>query len=298
MFNFDPRGFRFAHSHRSRKKNGIEMRRSQSGGWPSSVTARSSIGGERNVGRTQRRARSGIIVPVSRKDAQSSSSTTKRTKKKKGKKSRMQRLEEAMKKKRTTRRARGNLIVRAWESTSIVPPCVSSFLTGSVSAGRPSMIHKGRLYVGDKADASNLKHLNNLGITHIVNATRDIPNGFTKRFEYVNIRIDDDESTNIRRHFQRCNKFVGSALRNGGRVLIHCRAGVSRSVTLAIAYLVARCNMTLKQAYDLVKRQRQIISPNNAFLVQLAKYGRSHMSIRQFVSSFPVYTTLCIDCST
>ena len=71
-----------------------------------------------------------------------------------------------------------------------------------------------------------------------MNATRDIPNTSPNRFEYINVNVDDDESTDLKRHFRRSNEFVRSAIRKGGRVMIHCRAGVSRSVTLCLAYLM------------------------------------------------------------
>jgi protein-tyrosine phosphatase len=39
----------------------------------------------------------------------------------------------------------------------------------------------------------------------------------------------------------------------GGRVLVHCRAGVSRSATLCLAYLISCRGMSLNDAYDEVK---------------------------------------------
>ena len=135
-----------------------------------------------------------------------------------------------------------------------------------------SPIYNGILYVGDKADAANCVRLQNLGITHIVNATKDIPNSSPNRFKYINVAVDDDESTDLKRHFRRSNEFVKNAIRKGGRVMIHCRAGVSRSVTLCIAYLMQCEGMRLRDAFSLLESRRSIIRPNNSFLMQLAKY--------------------------
>ena len=50
------------------------------------------------------------------------------------------------------------------------------------------------------------------------------------------------------------------------RILFHCYAGISRSATLAIAYLVHTNNISLQDAINLVKSKRNIIQPNNGFM--------------------------------
>ena len=51
-------------------------------------------------------------------------------------------------------------------------------------------------------------------------------------------------------------KFIQGAIDKGGAVFIHCYAGVSRSVTLAIAYLIYAKQMTFANALNLVKLRR------------------------------------------
>lgn len=63
--------------------------------------------------------------------------------------------------------------------------------------------------------------------------------------------------------------------RNSGRcVLIHCMAGVSRSVTLTIAYLMCHFRMSMHNAYQFVKEKRPAISPNLNFMGQLVEFER------------------------
>ena len=194
------------------------------------------------------------------------------TKGKKKKRSQLEKFDRLMDRERTRSRARGNQFVRCFSSIKILPSGISDFFTGSFTYARPSPIYDGVLYVGDKGDAANCVRLQNLGITHIVNATRDIPNASPSRFEYINVSVNDDEATDLKRHFRRSNDFVRNAIRKGGRVMIHCRAGVSRSVTLCIAYLMQCEGMRLRDAFSLVESRRSIIRPNNSFLMQLAKY--------------------------
>lgn len=57
-------------------------------------------------------------------------------------------------------------------------------------------------------------------------------------------------------------------------VLIHCLAGVSRSVTVTIAYLISALNMTLNEAYDFVKQRKPSVNPNLNFMGQLLEFER------------------------
>lgn len=55
-----------------------------------------------------------------------------------------------------------------------------------------------------------------------------------------------------------------------GKVLVHCRVGVSRSATLVLAYLMLKQDLTLVEAICAVKDNRGVI-PNRGFLRQLIK---------------------------
>ena len=57
-----------------------------------------------------------------------------------------------------------------------------------------------------------------------------------------------------------------------GSILIHCMAGISRSVTLTIAYLMRYFQMPMQTAYQYVKEKRPAISPNLNFMGQLVEF--------------------------
>ena len=84
------------------------------------------------------------------------------------------------------------------------------------------------------------------------------PNAYPQRCTYLRIAVPDVESTDLQRHFPKVNDFINAARAAGGKTLVHCSAGMSRSVSLALAYLIGAEGATrsvLKlSAIDGVKR--------------------------------------------
>lgn len=60
----------------------------------------------------------------------------------------------------------------------------------------------------------------------------------------------------------------------GGRVLVHCAQGVSRSSTIVIAYLIWKENKTFEDAYRILRIRRAIVSPNVGFMVQCMNFHK------------------------
>lgn len=68
---------------------------------------------------------------------------------------------------------------------------------------------------------------------------------------------------------------IEEARRKKCGVLVHCLAGISRSVTITVAYLMYSLSLSLNDAYDHVKRCKPNISPNFNFMGQLLDYERT-----------------------
>ena len=51
-------------------------------------------------------------------------------------------------------------------------------------------------------------------------------------------------------------------------------AGISRSATIVIAYLMYMNKLNFEEAFQLVKTNRPIICPNNGFIKQLKKFEK------------------------
>jgi protein-tyrosine phosphatase len=52
---------------------------------------------------------------------------------------------------------------------------------------------------------------------------------------------------------------------NRGAVLVHCYAGVSRSATCVIAYLMQEKHMGFEEAFSFASKKRPVIFPNMGF---------------------------------
>ena len=55
-------------------------------------------------------------------------------------------------------------------------------------------------------------------------------------------------------------------------VLVHCQAGVSRSATIVIAYMMRKYQYSMDVAVDRVKKRRPYIDPNKGFMKQLREF--------------------------
>ncbi|VEL22925.1 unnamed protein product [Protopolystoma xenopodis] len=116
----------------------------------------------------------------------------------------------------------------------------------------------------------------------------------------LHISVEDVESTNLGVHFDRVADRIAAEARRGGRALVHCMAGISRSTSLVLAYLVRHRGMSLAEAYQLVRSVRPCVQPNPSFWRQLVDYEerlRGGRSVR-LVPSGPVHTHSPTACAT
>ena len=137
-----------------------------------------------------------------------------------------------------------------------------------------SIIIPDKLYLTNYIGASNLEALQSNNITHIINITDIIENYFENHhethFTYLKIPIPDALHINITEYLPTTNEFINNAITNGGRVLVHCFAGKSRSASIVIGYIMKKEKMTFQQALDFVLQKRSCIDPNLAFCAQLS----------------------------
>lgn len=129
------------------------------------------------------------------------------------------------------------------------------------------------LYIGNFQSATKLGVLvDKYKISHIIVCGKALKCHFPDDFKYLMISIDDSHDQDIHQYFESTNAFIKLGTENNGKVLVHCHAGVSRSATLVLAYLMYEYHMTLDDAKALLKSKRPCTCPNRGFLLQLEAY--------------------------
>nr|CDJ86052.1 Dual specificity phosphatase domain containing protein [Haemonchus contortus] len=155
------------------------------------------------------------------------------------------------------------------------------------------------LLLGNYETASDAKVLERNKARYIINVTSNLPNTFEDNpaYHYLRISVDDNSSHNLSQYFPEAIAFIDAAARSGDACLVHCLAGISRSVTICLAYLMAKNKWSLEDAYDLVLRRNASIAPNFHFMGQLTEYERQ-LGVRGVnVGTYPSIPPLSPSCS-
>jgi atypical dual specificity phosphatase len=148
----------------------------------------------------------------------------------------------------------------------------SLFQISATSARGLATVMLDHVLLGSDDNAANREQLLSAGVTHICNCATQTQNHFEGEFVYLQLHLHDAVDEQISPHFQVVARFLHRVERLRGRALIHCVAGVSRSATLLVAYLMLHKGMTLLEAYYFVRRRRPCVQPNQAFRLQLATF--------------------------
>lgn len=144
----------------------------------------------------------------------------------------------------------------------------------------PAIILDGFLYLGSQ-DSIVLDNVQKYHLTDILSVGIPAPD--------TDIVYGDGQNSSVRNHFIECldmpntqlepiikrtNEIIERVYEQSGRILVHCNAGVSRSASVCIAYLMSHRKMDFTDAYAHVKSKRECIRPNDGFLKQLKQMDR------------------------
>ncbi|KAH9278495.1 Dual specificity protein phosphatase 22 [Echinococcus granulosus] len=140
------------------------------------------------------------------------------------------------------------------------------------------------VYVGGLTSARSESELNHCQITHICSAFQ-YPLSLDPKRVHKQFIIQDSPEEDIAKYFVDAIDFIHGARVNHGTVLIHCACGISRSVSLTMAYLLCITDFKLRDIYKGLRAARLGACPNYGFLRQLQRFEESgdYLKARQFL---------------
>lgn len=131
------------------------------------------------------------------------------------------------------------------------------------------------LFLGSQQDALSQETMKQNGINYILNVSTTSPQpSFVQEGHFLRIPVNDSYCDKLIPHFEEAFLFIDKVREANECVLVHCLAGISRSPSLAIAYIMKYLRLTTDEAYKYVKDKRPTISPNFNFLGQLLEYEK------------------------
>ncbi|MFD1256872.1 dual specificity protein phosphatase family protein [Mucilaginibacter terrae] len=135
------------------------------------------------------------------------------------------------------------------------------------------------LFLGSQYNRVGLRKMKALAITAIINMrmhsvyTRSQYEGF----KYLHLATPDNTPPPMDVLIRGAD-FADAEIKSGGKVYIHCRQGLGRGPTMAIAYLL-KTGLTVEDAITLIKKSRSFINPRSgqlSRLKELENYYRNH----------------------
>ncbi|XP_051546532.1 dual specificity protein phosphatase 16 [Myxocyprinus asiaticus] len=157
--------------------------------------------------------------------------------------------------------------------STLVPSCISQPCLPVTNIGPTRILP--HLYLGCQRDVLNKDLMQQNDIAYVLNASNTCPKpDFIPDSHFLRVPVNDSFCEKILPWLDKSVEFIEKAKACNARVLVHCLAGISRSATIAIAYIMKRMDMTLDEAYRFVKEKRPTISPNFNFLGQLLDFEK------------------------
>ena len=136
-----------------------------------------------------------------------------------------------------------------------------------------------RIFIGCYTAAQNLDFGNRHSITHVLNCTPDPHRGLSDlKVRQLNIHDGNEVTPENIRFAIDC---IEEAVHNGGRILVHCHAGISRSTSMVLAFFMHN-GFSWDEALEIVRRARPQAWPHPAI----------ERSIKKFFGTIDPSTTL------
>jgi len=128
------------------------------------------------------------------------------------------------------------------------------------------------IYLGNRTITND--ELTNLGITKVIR----LMSPGTPIEEYSSalwndrsliFALYDSPDADIIEPIKYAVPFMDKEIATGGKIYVHCHAGISRSASIVIAYLMAKNKWDFHTTEAYVRKHRSVIDPNDGFVKQI-----------------------------
>ena len=133
-----------------------------------------------------------------------------------------------------------------------------------------------QLHVSGQHQGRGWKTLSKRGITAMVNMRTEFDDqaaGIAPP-RYMHLKILDNTPPTLE-HLQAGSDFIAQEIKQGGKVYIHCAAGVGRAPTMVAAYLVST-GLTPDEAWARIRAARPFIRPTPFQVKQVEMYAKRY----------------------
>jgi protein-tyrosine phosphatase len=128
------------------------------------------------------------------------------------------------------------------------------------------------LWLGDRFAAADTQVLKKLGITYLLTLYGTHEHEYSEPVKALCIPLCDFGNSDLGLVLKRCFAFIDEAKAKKQKILVHCAAGINRSPTIVIAYLMRVNQWKYRQAFDYVQDRRWFINPAPLYRKQLRMY--------------------------
>lgn len=97
------------------------------------------------------------------------------------------------------------------------------------------------------------------------------------------IPAEDSDDFRLIRFFDEAADYIHDHLRKGN-VLVHCYAGISRSASIVIAYLIKYHGFSTERALKTIQQSRMQAQPNNGFIRQLRDFEQRTKPVKSYLN--------------
>jgi protein-tyrosine phosphatase len=143
-----------------------------------------------------------------------------------------------------------------------------------------SEIDKCHLYVGSAGCIQDVSRFLSLGFTHALCLAHGLDEDSAvaqlvdSGIQWKYMGITDKSNEDLLSVLEAAIAFIDSVEAEGGKVLVYCFQGKSRSVAVCCAYLMKRAGLSFEKALRRIRLTRPVAEPNIGFSLALLRYGR------------------------